>query len=228
MADDHIHWVRRRFKGNKVWLATDDNGQPLEKNGKLLIKYQTDQPYEYWVHAAGVRPLEENGGQKAGGGGPKRTSGAGGRRRVGQPEATPGAAELHNGAIHIFTDGASSGNPGPAGIGVVLRHRDRVKEISAYIGRTTNNVAELEAIRRGLKAVRRRDLPVRLYTDSSYALGLLSRGWKAKKNRALVEDIRELMKSFRDLKLIKVKGHAGLEDNERADRLATSALDGKR
>jgi ribonuclease HI len=224
LSDDQIQWVRRRFKGNKVWLATDEKGRPLEKNGKLLIKYQVDQPYEYWVHARSVRPLDEIPDHMPD---VKSRSRNKSRRRSRQSPDSPGSRDLRDGAIHIFTDGASSGNPGPAGIGVVLRHRDRVREISAYIGRNTNNVAELEAIRRGLQAVKRRDLPVRLYTDSSYALGLLSQGWKARKNTELVEDIRNLMKSFADLKLIKVKGHAGLEDNERADKLATSAVSGK-
>ncbi len=221
MTDDAIKWVRRRFKGNKVWLATNAEGRPLEKKGKLLIKYQLDQPYEYWVHASNVRPLSETGPpeeKKASRRVPRRP-----RRRPSEA-AVPDARDLNDGAIHVFTDGASSGNPGPAGIGVVLRHRDRVREISAYIGRATNNVAELEAIRRALRAIKRRDLPVRLYTDSSYALGLLSRGWKATKNVALVEEIRELAGTFRDLKFIKVKGHSGLQDNERADELATSAI----
>ena len=221
MSDDQTQWVRRRFKGNKVWLAVDKAGRPLEKKGKLLIKYQVDQPYEYWVHARSVRPLEEMPAQRPDVKSRRRSKS---RTRNRPTAATPDSSDLRDGAIHIFTDGASSGNPGPAGIGVVLRHRDRVREISAYIGRNTNNVAELEAIRRGLQAVKRRNLPVRLYTDSSYALGLLSQGWKARKNTELVEDIRNLMKSFVDLKLIKVKGHAGLEDNERADQLATSAI----
>jgi len=221
LTDDAIQWVRRRFRGNKVWLATDERGRPLEKKGKQLIKYQVDQPYEYWVHARNVRPLSETTSpakKKA----PRRARKAP-RHRPPEP-AFPGSRDLNDGAIHVFTDGASSGNPGPAGIGVVLRHRDRVREISAYIGKTTNNVAELEAIRRALQAIRRRDLPVRLYTDSSYALGLLSQGWKARKNVELVEEIRELAETFRDLKFIKVKGHAGLADNERADELATSAI----
>lgn len=231
MADDQTRWVRQRFKGNKVWLATDGKGGLLEKNGKLLIKYQLNQPYEYWVHARSVKPLEEtqghrdNGSQKPETGRSAVRSGRRSHQGRSRPKpAVPKRVELENNAVHIFTDGASSGNPGPAGVGVVLRYGGRVKEISGYIGRTTNNVAELEAIRRGLETVKRRDLPVRLYTDSSYALGLLSQGWKARKNTALVNSIRSLMQSFQNLKLIKVKGHAGLKDNERADKLATSAI----
>ncbi len=98
------------------------------------------------------------------------------------------------------------------------------KEISRNIGLGTNNIAELEAIRTGLLEVKNPDLPVRVYTDSGYAYGLLMLGWKAKKNMELVSDIRMLMKRFKNLTIVKVKGHAGIEGNERADKLATSAI----
>ena len=88
----------------------------------------------------------------------------------------------------------------------------------------TNNVAELKAIQAGLERIKNRRLAVRLFTDSSYAYGLLALGWKPKKNQALVAAIRSLAAEFDDLKLIKVKGHAGHEGNERADFLATSAV----
>ncbi|RJQ81736.1 MAG: ribonuclease HI [Desulfobacteraceae bacterium] len=127
-------------------------------------------------------------------------------------------------AICVYTDGACSGNPGPAGIGIVLRYRGKSKEISRYLGQATNNIAELEAIRIGLLAVKNRDLPVLLFTDSSYAIGLLTRGWKARLNTALVEEIRRLAGAFKQLRFIKVKGHAGHPDNERADRLAVQAI----
>ena len=126
--------------------------------------------------------------------------------------------------IRIYADGASSGNPGPSGIGVLLRYREHEKEISRNIGLGTNNIAELEAIRTGLLEVKNPDLPVRVYTDSGYAYGLLTLGWKAKKNTELVSDIRMLMKRFKNLTFIKVKGHSGIEGNERADKLATSAI----
>jgi ribonuclease HI len=126
--------------------------------------------------------------------------------------------------IHLYTDGASSGNPGPAGIGIFLRYGIHEKEISQYIGMATNNIAELEAIRVGLSEIKNRALPVRVYTDSSYALGLLTRGWKPKKNQDLVKSIQKLMKTFRDLRFIKVRGHSGNEGNTRADRLATGAV----
>ncbi|MBF0259666.1 MAG: ribonuclease HI [Desulfamplus sp.] len=126
--------------------------------------------------------------------------------------------------IIIYTDGASSGNPGPGGIGVFLKFREHEKEISESIGHTTNNIAELTAIQRALLELKRYDLPVRLYTDSSYALGILTKGWKASKNQELVADIRRLTGKFMDLRIIKTKGHSGIEGNERADKLATQAI----
>ncbi|KPJ76488.1 MAG: hypothetical protein AMJ54_11645 [Deltaproteobacteria bacterium SG8_13] len=128
--------------------------------------------------------------------------------------------------IRIYTDGASSGNPGPSGIGAVLEYGDHTKEISKYIGQSTNNIAELEAIRAGLLELKVRNLPVRIYTDSSYAHGVLALGWKPKKNLEVIAAIRQLMQEFCDVKLIKVRGHAGHRQNERADDLARSAIKG--
>ncbi|MGD8990740.1 MAG: ribonuclease H, partial [Desulfobacterales bacterium] len=124
----------------------------------------------------------------------------------------------------IFTDGASAGNPGPSGIGVILRFGDHEKEISEYIGQATNNIAELKAIQAGLRALKRTVLPVQIFTDSRYAYGVLALGWKAKANSELVESIKETMRKFKDIRIFKVKAHAGHRDNERADFLATSAI----
>ena len=73
-------------------------------------------------------------------------------------------------------------------------------------------------------AVKKTDLPVRVFTDSRYAYGVLTLGWKAKANREMVQSIKKTMMKFENLKLVKVKGHAGDEGNERADFLATSAI----
>ncbi|MEA3417444.1 MAG: RNase H family protein, partial [Thermodesulfobacteriota bacterium] len=54
---------------------------------------------------------------------------------------------MSDNTISIYTDGASSGNPGPSGIGILLRFKDHEKEISRNIGTATNNIAELEAIK---------------------------------------------------------------------------------
>jgi ribonuclease HI len=204
---DQIEWKRMRFKKNKVWLCVDRTGNPIEQNGKVLIKYQLDQTHEYWVHKNNVNPLDSK---------PAKTK---------RPSAEIATHEsIDPTGIQIFTDGASAGNPGPSGIGVLLRFGDHEKEISKYIGLATNNIAELKAIQAGLQALKNTGLPVQIFTDSSYAYGVLALGWKARANLELVESIKKKMRKFKDVRIIKIKGHAGHKYNERADFLATSAI----
>ncbi|MEE9537120.1 MAG: ribonuclease H [Desulfobacterales bacterium] len=207
METDNPEWKRMRFKKNKVWLSVDSAGNPVEQNGKVLIKYQLDQPHEYWVRKSNIKPLDTK---------PVKTQ----RSEKDSAARKPGGRE----EICIFSDGASSGNPGPSGIGVVLRFGEHEKEISEYIGMATNNIAELKAIQAGLQALKNTDLPVRIFTDSNYAHGVLALGWKVRANREMVESIKKTMAKFKNLKIVKVKGHSGDEGNERADFLATSAI----
>ena len=245
---DSSNWQRMRFKRNKVWLEMAASGKPLMRDGKVRIKYQLDQPHEYWVNPSNVTPLPD--GEKSETASSSEPIAKTKNTRALKPaEDTPVAedqcrdaicdqcrdaicdqcrdaiCDQCRDAICIYTDGACSGNPGPAGIGIVMRYKDDTKEISRYIGQATNNVAELEAIRVGLAAVKNPKLPVIVFTDSSYALGLLSRGWKAKQNQSLVEAVRNMMGKFKQLRFVKVKGHAGHPDNERADRLAVKAIE---
>jgi len=212
-------WKRMMFKGQKVWLHVDDDQRPVVRHNKVLIKYQLDQDYEYWVHEGAVEPID-----------PARLKKKGLRKKpdhdsslAREPEHDSFPAKT----IVAYTDGASSGNPGPAGIGIVLRFGSHEKEISKHIGIATNNIAELTAIKTALKAIRPTQIPVRLYTDSQYCYGLLSLGWKPKRNEQLVAAIKKLTGRFRDLKILKVEGHAGIELNERADRLARDAITGR-
>jgi ribonuclease HI len=211
-------WVRMRFKKNKVWVALGPSGQPHVEDGKMLIKYQLDQPHEYRVHSKHVQPLE-----------PAGTSRTTELDQTSVPPVKASSKQMNrNGetdrVVHVYTDGASSGNPGPSGIGVLLRYGSHEREISTYIGIATNNIAELEAIRVGLSFIRNPTLPVRVYTDSSYALGLLAKGWKARKNQELVANIRKMVSEFKDILFVKVKGHSGDAGNERVDGLATDAI----
>ncbi len=216
-------WKRMQFKNHKVYLMVDAQKNPIIKNGKVLIKYNLTQDYEYWVRPENVTPIHPD--QL------KRKSSAG-KKSPSQRDKTISATQSLEAiikqpdAVIIFTDGASSGNPGPSGIGVVLRHGDHKKEISKSIGHATNNIAELEAIRVGLTALKHTHLPVRIFTDSAYAQGVLTFGWKAKKNTKLIQSIKRLMRRFDDIELIKVPGHSGIEDNERADILAVAGVKG--
>ena len=208
MEKKQTDWKRMLFKENKVWLAIDQNGKPILKSGKVLIKYQLEQDYEYWVHENGIMPVDSLLDPPA----------------SSCEESRAGTKTECDNTIFIYTDGASSGNPGPSGIGILLRFKDHEKKISRNIGTATNNIAELEAIKTALLELKHYDYPVRLFTDSSYAHGVLTLGWKAIKNRELISSIKKLISKFSDLKLIKVKGHDGFDGNEKADFLATSAI----
>ncbi|GAB6095426.1 hypothetical protein JCM14469_16780 [Desulfatiferula olefinivorans] len=231
MIKEHegAHWIRMSFKGNKVWAETDGAGEFLtDDTGKVRIKYNLKQDYEYRVHPDSLKSADpENLVPKKTDSKKKAPGPATAKKTAPHPESL---AQNHDeaGVIHVFTDGASSGNPGPSGIGIFFRYGDHEKEISRYIGQGTNNIAELEAIRTALSEIKKPELPVRLYSDSSYALGLLTQNWKPKKNVELVESIKALMKRFSNLTLIKVSGHSGVEGNEKADRLATSAIERER
>jgi len=207
-------WERMSFKGNKVWVAFTPEGLLLENKDKVLIKYNLTQDYEYWIKKESLEPLDQ-----AVPAGKKSTTPSGTSSRQGNL-----VENLPKNCIHIYTDGASSGNPGPAGIGAVLLYHENQKQISQSIGIATNNVAELFAIKIAISHLKRHDLPVRIFSDSSYAIGVLTREKTPQANRELVLEIKRLIQKFKDIKFIKVKGHAGIKENEVADFLATSAI----
>jgi ribonuclease HI len=127
-------------------------------------------------------------------------------------------------SIIAYADGACSGNPGPAGLGVVVIDGTTRTEISEHLGEATNNIAELTAIERVLDVVTEVGRPLVIHTDSAYAIGVLSKGWKAKANIALIERVRERLAKRPATRLVHVRGHAGIELNERADELAREAV----
>ncbi|HEX7499198.1 MAG TPA: ribonuclease H [Polyangia bacterium] len=221
------------FKGQVVWVRADDGGRPvLDADGRAEMKYRESDTRTY-------RPLPQNLGPNTGQAGEAAQPAARPTPRkprakkpaapasVSSSASSPSSASSRE-AVHVWTDGACSGNPGPMGIGVVVVAGDRRKEHGEYLGRGTNNIAELTAIRRGLEIaadlVSGQERPIRVYTDSSYSIGLLSQGWKAKANQELVAELREFLRGFRNLRMIKVEGHAGVPENERCDLLARQAV----
>ena len=106
----------------------------------------------------------------------------------------------------------------------MLVYNGRIKELSEYIGHATNNIAELSSIKIGLEAVRDKSKSVRVYADSEYALGVLTKNWKPKANLELIQTIREIVSQFQDITFLKVKGHANITLNERADALARASI----
>ncbi len=128
------------------------------------------------------------------------------------------------GIVEFHTDGACSGNPGPCGFGVVMRRGEEYAEWREYLGKGTNNIAELRAIESALESVDDRSATVRIHSDSRYAIGVLTKDWNVNANRSLVERIRERLVDFEDVEIEKIEGHAGHPLNERADRLARQAI----
>ena len=82
--------------------------------------------------------------------------------------------------IYIYTDGASSGNPGPGGYGVVMKCAGLEKEMSGGFIRTTNNRMELLAVIKGLEAIKWKNAEVEIWSDSSYVVKALNEGWLRK------------------------------------------------
>lgn len=138
--------------------------------------------------------------------------------------------------VEIFTDGACSGNPGPGGWGAVLRWRGHEKELSGGEANTTNNRMELMAAIQALEALKR-PARVRITTDSNYLKqGITSwiHSWKAKnwrtadkkpvKNKDLWQRLDAALQRH-DVEWAWTRGHAGHAENERADQLATAAIE---
>lgn len=139
--------------------------------------------------------------------------------------ATPSTDIVPPNTIVVYTDGGASPNPGPAGCGILLMYGNCTLEIWEYLGKSTNNVAELTAILRALEHIKNKALPILLYSDSNYAIGVLSGRMKANKNLELIEQIRNEMAKCPHLQLLKVKAHVGITHNEHVDKLVALARD---
>lgn len=133
--------------------------------------------------------------------------------------------------ITIYTDGASSGNPGPGGYGAVLMSGIHKKELSAGYKLTTNNRMELLAVIVALESLKYENCDVTVYTDSKYVADSVTKGWvfswvkkrfKDKKNPDLWMRFLEIYKMHK-VNFVWVKGHANNPYNERCDQLAVEA-----
>ncbi len=136
--------------------------------------------------------------------------------------------------INIYTDGAAQGNPGPGGYGVVLKYKDHVRELSEGFRLTTNNRMELLAVIKGLEAIKKPGIPVRIFSDSQYVVNAVEKGWiwnwekqnfKKKANADLWKRYIVLHHQFKP-KFTWIRGHAGHPENERCDYLAVKAASG--
>ena len=134
--------------------------------------------------------------------------------------------------IIIFTDGGARGNPGPAGIGVVIKDENgnTLKEISAYIGEQTNNFAEYEALIYALKEAKKmfgeklRSMVVEVKMDSELVVRQLSGIYKVKEPT--------LKEKFAQVALLRLEdapnitfAHVFRDQNAHADELVNKAID---
>jgi ribonuclease HI len=141
-------------------------------------------------------------------------------------------------SVHIYTDGACRGNPGPGGWGVLLKSGGQEKELFGGDAATTNNRMELMAVIQALQALKR-PCEVTLHVDSQYVLKGITEwlpGWKRKgwrtaagqpvKNVDLWQQLEKLVEEGgHALDWRWVRGHNGDPGNERADQLANKGVD---
>ena len=138
--------------------------------------------------------------------------------------------------VEIYTDGACSGNPGPGGWGCVLLYGSHRKELSGAENPSTNQRMELQAALSALTTLKE-PCEVTLYSDSAYLINGFEKHWldkwennnwqNSKKEPVMNQD---LWRPLRELSMqhqitwVKVKGHAGNQENERCDQLARDAI----
>jgi ribonuclease HI len=138
-------------------------------------------------------------------------------------------------AIHIYTDGAARGNPGPGGYGAILMLGKHRKELSKGYRLTTNNRMELLGVIASLEALKKEGLNILIHTDSKYIVDSVQKGWLNnwlktnfkgdKKNSDLWIRYSNLAQK-QHITFKWVKGHADNIYNNRCDELATQAADG--
>ncbi len=135
--------------------------------------------------------------------------------------------------IIIYTDGASLGNPGPGGYGIVMtmEHSPYRKQFSEGFRKTTNNRMELMAVVEALKKIKKDHQDVVVVTDSRYVSDAINKGWlenwirrdfKKVKNPDLWKELARLLQNHK-VEFIWIKGHNGHPENELCDKLAVKA-----
>ena len=135
--------------------------------------------------------------------------------------------------VHIYTDGAARGNPGPGGYGIVMEWvgKSYRKEFAKGFKHTTNNRMELLAVIDALKKLKKPGVSAIVFTDSKYVADAVNKKWvfgwekknfKDRKNADLwIEFLKEIRKN--DVSFRWIKGHNDHPQNERCDALAVAA-----
>lgn len=147
------------------------------------------------------------------------------------PNSNPNNQSKNHNIIQIYTDGACSNNPGPGGLGICMLFNNHTKTYSEGYKLTTNNRMELLAIIIALSFIKKQ-YPIKIYSDSKYVIDAIKKRWLHKwesrgfvkvKNPDLWQKLSILMKEFKDIDFIWVKGHASNIYNNLCDQLAVAA-----
>jgi ribonuclease HI len=227
-------WIEAMLRGQKVLARADEAGNLVADGGRVEIRYK---PTDGKSYRAGKGNLELVAGSKIfpdahcteAAAAPskyeqEKQKKAASAERFARDNA-PGAVTAPSAnEVVAFTDGACSGNPGPAGAGfIVIDPGGKIREGFEYLGVATNNIAELTAVLRAVEAIDA-GAKARVHTDSGYSIGVLQKGWKAKANPELIAKVRAELSRRPGVRLVYVPGHAGVPMNERADELAREAV----
>ncbi len=135
--------------------------------------------------------------------------------------------------VHIYTDGACSGNPGPGGYGIVMEWvgKPYKKEFSEGYKKTTNNRMELLAVIVALEKIKTSEVEIKVFSDSKYVVDAVEKKWLLGWQRKQFKNIKnpDLWKRFLKIYNHKntvfnwIKGHNDHPQNERCDVLAVKA-----
>ena len=139
-----------------------------------------------------------------------------------------GAQAQETGFWRLFCDGASRGNPGPAGAGIVLHDPQGRLRVNTgrYLGETTNNVAEYQALLLGLKEARKLEVKnLRIFADSELMVKQLTGRYRVKSPHLipLWREAVNLLEKFETWAI----AHVPREKNHLADEAANRAIDQK-
>ncbi|MBW2457335.1 MAG: ribonuclease HI [Deltaproteobacteria bacterium] len=224
-------WVRAMLRGSQVYARADEEGNLVAPGGRVEVRYRKSDGRLYRAAARNLAitdptPLPDDTCAPAEEVARDRTAKPKAAAKSGKASAATSAPDMPtaDGAQIAYTDGACSGNPGPAGLGSVVFREGQLIERYEYLGKGTNNIAEMMAVIRALEDLDPAQ-PSLIHTDSTYTIGVAVKGWKAKKNTELVAELRAAMAAHPHARLVKVKGHAGIPLNERADELARTAVE---
>ncbi|NRA62369.1 MAG: viroplasmin family protein [Psychrobium sp.] len=200
---------------------------------------------ESYTRALMQRSLQKSGGSAAQSS-TSKASGSTAKKTAAKKTSASNSRNVIHQDINIYCDGACSPNPGKAGTGLAIYEKDKVVKLAygLYDANGTNNSAELLGILEALKIANTyvgKNLSIQILSDSKYSIDCITKwatGWKNKgwtrgkneeiKNLAIIQQSYELYQKIKsDITINHVKGHANIEGNELADRMAVLARSNK-